>query len=72
MLLCSERGQSWFWAICTSLTTTGPTRAFVLARIRRVTVSAWPPLSTAAGIEIAAYPTFVERMNAAGVQIFLQ
>jgi predicted peroxiredoxin/TusA-related sulfurtransferase len=24
------------------------------------------------GIEIAAYPTFVERMNAAGVQIFLQ
>jgi len=42
------------------------------ARIRRVTVSAWPPLSTAAGIEIAAYPTFVERMNAAGVQIFLQ
>jgi hypothetical protein len=36
-----------------------------------LTVSAWPsPLLP--GIEIAAYRTFVERMNAAGVQIFLQ
>jgi hypothetical protein len=24
------------------------------------------------GIEMAAYPTFVERLNAAGVQIFIQ